>query len=68
MDKVIEVVVRPEAGQSAPSGGGQGGDTVIPSPNSVGTEEIKDDSIRVEDINHDEFADDDDIAQLFEKP
>ena len=70
MDKVIEVIVRPEAGQSTPSGGGGGhsGDTVIPSPDSVGTEEIKDDSIRAEDINHEAFATDNDIEQLFEKP
>ena len=68
MDKVIEIVVRPETSTPSGGGGGGGGDTVIPSPNSVGTEEIKDDSILLEDINHEEFAGDDDITQLFAKP
>ena len=42
-----------------PSGGG------TPGPDSVGSEEIKNDSIKAEDINHEEFADDNDIESLF---
>lgn len=57
MDNVIEVVIRPDSNTaSSPA--------AIPY-DSVGSEQIKDDSITVKDINREEFASDDDIEQLF---